>query len=169
MLSPCVLARAGVPVHQVVQAAGELVVTFPSAYHANLDTGVACLQRPRSILHCMRLCKWNVAILGGPGCAIYHTAEASRSRPTGFTCSEGVDFGPADWLRFLDASMSRHRRFRQPSAISHELLLLQVRRSSKHFAPAGTSVIAVLVPPCQMMLVGWHAPPSDACMTVKAC
>jgi JmjC domain, hydroxylase len=41
MLSPRVLARAGIPVHQVVQEAGELVVTFPSAYHANLDTGMA--------------------------------------------------------------------------------------------------------------------------------
>ncbi len=46
--------------------------------------------------------------------------------PTGFNASEGVAFAPADWLRFLEASVGRHRRFRQPSPISHELLLLQV-------------------------------------------
>ena len=39
MLSPRILERSGVPVHQVVQEAGELVVTFPSVYHANLDLG----------------------------------------------------------------------------------------------------------------------------------
>jgi hypothetical protein len=46
---------------------------------------------------------------------------------TGFNVSEGVTFAPADWLRFLDASAARHRRFRQPSPVNHELLLLQVR------------------------------------------
>lgn len=40
MLSPRILERSGIPVHQVVQEAGELVVTFPSAYHANLDLGI---------------------------------------------------------------------------------------------------------------------------------
>ena len=39
MLSPRVLESHGVPVHQLVQEAGELVITFPSAYHASLDLG----------------------------------------------------------------------------------------------------------------------------------
>jgi hypothetical protein len=42
-----------------------------------------------------------------------------------------VGFAPADWLRFLEASVGRHRRFRQPSPISHELLLLQVWEQSQ--------------------------------------
>ena len=44
---------------------------------------------------------------------------------TGFNASEGVAFAPADWLRFLEASAGRHRRFRQPSPVNHERLLLQ--------------------------------------------
>ncbi len=41
LLSPRVLARHGVEVRQLVQDAGEFVVTFPSAYYASLDLGAA--------------------------------------------------------------------------------------------------------------------------------
>jgi JmjC domain, hydroxylase len=62
MLSPRILERSGVPVHQVVQEAGELVVTFPSAYHANLDlgTGVSTVVLPdASTQHFVTSGRWH--------------------------------------------------------------------------------------------------------------
>nr|XP_011460431.1 PREDICTED: probable lysine-specific demethylase JMJ14 isoform X1 [Fragaria vesca subsp. vesca]XP_011460432.1 PREDICTED: probable lysine-specific demethylase JMJ14 isoform X1 [Fragaria vesca subsp. vesca]XP_011460433.1 PREDICTED: probable lysine-specific demethylase JMJ14 isoform X1 [Fragaria vesca subsp. vesca] len=43
-LSPSVLKSEGVPVHRVVQHAGEFVLTFPRAYHAGFNCGFNCAE-----------------------------------------------------------------------------------------------------------------------------
>jgi hypothetical protein len=40
MFNPALLVAAGVPVTRTVQAAGEIVVTFPRGYHAGFSTGL---------------------------------------------------------------------------------------------------------------------------------
>lgn len=40
LLSPRILQRHAVPVHKVLQHAGEFVITFPNAYHGGFNHGV---------------------------------------------------------------------------------------------------------------------------------
>jgi hypothetical protein len=40
MFNPALLVAAGVPVTRAVQAAGEIIVTFPRGYHAGFSTGL---------------------------------------------------------------------------------------------------------------------------------
>lgn len=40
MLCPSVLVSSGVPVYHLVQNEGEMIITFPQAYHAGLNHGV---------------------------------------------------------------------------------------------------------------------------------
>lgn len=40
MLSPSVLISSGVPVYHIVQNPGDMIITFPQAYHAGFNHGV---------------------------------------------------------------------------------------------------------------------------------
>jgi histone demethylase JARID1 len=40
MLSPSVLIGSGVPVYHLVQYPGDMIITFPQAYHAGFNHGV---------------------------------------------------------------------------------------------------------------------------------
>jgi hypothetical protein len=40
LLSPSILQRHGIPVHSILQHAGEFVITFPNAYHGGFNCGV---------------------------------------------------------------------------------------------------------------------------------
>jgi [histone H3]-trimethyl-L-lysine4 demethylase len=40
LLSPTILKRHNIPVHSILQHAGEFVITFPNAYHGGFNCGV---------------------------------------------------------------------------------------------------------------------------------
>ncbi|KAJ2790803.1 hypothetical protein GGI18_001570 [Coemansia linderi] len=44
LLSPHFLAQQGIPLHRVVQRAGEIMLTFPNGYHAGFNHGFNCAE-----------------------------------------------------------------------------------------------------------------------------
>jgi JmjC domain, hydroxylase len=125
MLSPRILQKNAVPVHTVLQQAGEFVITFPNAYHGGFNHGVnaaeAVCSRAR-FQRCGSAGLLHVAIMLQTFCALRTCVCVLHNPPLPMQ----VNFVPADWMRFGAASMLRYRAFRKPSVLCHEQLLLDV-------------------------------------------
>lgn len=113
LMSPQRLTDEGVRVYACNQRAGELVITFPKAYHAGFNHGV---------------CSFLFASIRG--------TSLTSSIHLQLNFNEAVNFALPDWLTYGRQCVERYREHRKQPVFSHDELLITITQQSHSIATA---------------------------------
>lgn len=120
MLSPSVLISSGVPVYHTVQRPGDMIITFPQAYHAGFNHGVSSF-------------------------LIWLHGVTNLLTWTQYNIAESVNFASPDWLPYGRRAMSRYRKFKRSPVFSQQELVCKAVNYSPESPEMGKRFIFAFI------------------------